>query len=56
MTLRVIGAIRWEAPKLWRRELPQFPHPGKIQDEQHGVAVARGRPGVAAAQKEDLAR
>src|ERR1700733_946986 len=52
MTLRVIGAIRWEAPKLWRRELPQFPHPGKIQDEKHGVALARGGPGVAAAQKE----
>src|ERR1700691_6160042 len=56
MTLRVIGAIRWEALKLWAKGTPAIPHPGKIQDEKHGVAVARGGPGVAAAQKEDSAR
>lgn len=56
MTLRGIGAIHWEALKLWAKGTPAVFHPGKIENEKHGVAVAQGGPRVAAAQKEDLAR
>jgi uncharacterized protein len=29
MTARVIGAIHWEALKLWAKGVPVFPHVGK---------------------------
>jgi DUF1365 family protein len=29
MTLRVIGAIHWEALRLWIKQVPAFPHPKK---------------------------
>jgi uncharacterized protein len=30
MTLRVIGAIHWEALKLWLKQVPVFTHPAKL--------------------------
>jgi uncharacterized protein len=30
MTLRVIGAIHWQALQLWLKQVPVFPHPAKL--------------------------
>jgi uncharacterized protein len=32
MTLRVIGAIHWEALRLWLKDVPVFTHPAKLAD------------------------
>lgn len=29
MTLKVVGAIYWEALRLWAKRVPYYPHPGK---------------------------
>lgn len=33
MTLKVVGAIHWEAFKLWAKDVPVFTHPGRRGEE-----------------------
>lgn len=47
MTARVIGAIHWEALKLWLKRVPVFTHPKKLandvtENEGHTVPMAKG--------------
>jgi len=41
MTLRVIGAIHWEALKLWAKGVPVYTHPEKLA--RPGAAIAKGQ-------------
>jgi uncharacterized protein len=41
MTLRVIGAIHWEALKLWVKQVPVFTHPAKLA-RARAAAVSKG--------------
>jgi uncharacterized protein len=39
MTLRVIGAIHWEALKLWLKQVPVFTHPAKLAAKRDASRV-----------------
>lgn len=41
MTLRVIGAIHWEALKLWLKQVPVFTHPAKLA-RARAAAASKG--------------
>ncbi len=41
MTLRVIGAIHWEALRLWLKQVPVFTHPAKLAGPHEPRAGAR---------------
>jgi hypothetical protein len=51
MTLRVIGAIYWEAVRLWLKDVPVFTHPAKIaraeQSTAGGCAAAESKGSLA---------
>ncbi len=53
MTLRVMGAIHWEALKLWVKRVPAFAHPKKIDAVVSHASVEDAGRRVAAAQKGD---
>ena len=42
MTLRVIGAIHWEALKLWLKQVPVFTHPAKLA-RARAAAASKGK-------------
>ena len=40
MTAKVIGAIHWEALKLWRKGVPDYPHPRDVEVRRASNVVA----------------
>ena len=40
MTAKVIGAIHWEAPRLWAKRLPYYPHPDPVPSRRTGREVS----------------
>jgi DUF1365 family protein len=37
MTLKVVGAIHWQALKLWAKDVPVFTHPGSRSEDKEAV-------------------